>query len=482
MSDSTQADSQTAAHLGIDATKPPKIWVSWNDPSLTLLGARVGPLEIILFLILACLAKVGLMLGLESAFDIKDHFTVYNMPQSFYEKSWWMYLFPQREVYGTWTTTSVVAAALIQQHVHPAIVLVVSHCVLIVVGFIVTLSMTRSLVFAGTAAILFVTVPFNYHVYSVHGTTAQALLLSYFLITVHALYLVLDGASRARWAYLGIAAFLFILGYETWLDTVIVTLVLTPIFVLVLRKNGRPDIADRFLTMVKWIVRIMVVYVVTKVVIGFGSGRGTETDLLLHYPSLFAMIDDFLVKMVSFSFTAMSLVLPGWMTGSLSLPLHGAEWVLDQQHGYHGMMQFLAYMNHVFLWRMYAGAYFVLLLCLAAWLVFRLAQGKNDWQSWLALICIAMLLFGAATHNMVKYRPMHSMPYLGYQVWVNVLGAIGLMCLAIDMLVKWVEPKRQRMTLLLCWSGLVFIGFSVRAKLKFEAATMVMGDYPSPLW
>lgn len=471
-----------AQHLGVDASKPPKIWVSWNDPSLNLLGTPVGRLEITLFLTLACLAKVGLMLGLESAFDIKDHFTVYQMPQSFYEQSWWRYLLPQREIFGTWTSTSVVVAALVQQHVHPAIVLVVTHCVLIVTGFIVTLSITRSVVFAGTAALMFITVPFNYHVYSVHGTTAQGLLLSYFLITVHALYLILDRPSTARRIYLGIAAFLFILGYETWLDTVIVTLILTPIFVLLLRKNGREELADRFVVMVKWICGVMVVYVVTKVAIGFGSGRGSETDLLLFYLSPFAMIDDFLVKLVSFAFTAMSLVLPSWLTGSLSLPQNGAEWVLGQQHGYHGMMQFLTYMNHVFLWRMYAGAYFVLLLLLGGWLIFRLYRGKNDWQSWFAIVCLAMLLFGAATHNMVKYRPMHSMPYLGYQVWVNVLGAIGLMCLAIDMLVKWVEPQRRRLTLLLCWSGLVFIGFSVRAKLKFEAATMVLGDYPSPLW
>ncbi|MEM1399819.1 MAG: hypothetical protein AAGF58_08055, partial [Pseudomonadota bacterium] len=450
-----------------------------TDSRRMMLGRPIGTTDIVLFLLLACAAKIGLMLGIEGAFNIQDHFTVKNFPQSFYEKQWWQYLLPHADIYGTWTATSVVAAALLQQHIPPAIVLVTSHCVLIITGFFVTLSITRSMVFAATAAILFVTVPFNFHVHSSQGTTAHAMLLSYFLITVHSIYLLMHRQSVVRWAYLAVSAFLFILGYETWLDTVIVLLVLTPAIIFVLRKNGQENLVKRFTVLPLSAVGVTIVYVFIKVVFGFGSGAGSETELLLFYPSILAMIDDFMVKMVSFSFTAVSLVLPGFLTGSLSLPTHGADWIIGQQNGYHGQMQFLTYMNHVFLWRIHAGVSFVVLLGLGAWALRRLSQGKRDWQSWMILICVAMLLFGAATHNMVKYRPMHSMPYLGYQVWVNVLGAIGLMGLAIDALVKWVEPRRQWLTLFFCWSGLVFTGFSVRSKLTVEAATMTMGNYPS---
>lgn len=471
--------NRPAGHFGQNDFAAPVIWPPMTDSAWTLGKAPIGRNEIILVLVVACIAKVVLILGFENAFAIKDHFTEYKMPASFYEQSWWQYFLPQKEVYGTWTPTTVVGAALLQQYVHPAIVLAFSHCALIIVGFYVALKTTRSMVFATTAALLFITVPFNYHVHTVHGTTAQGLLLSYFLLTVHASLLLLDRANFYRWCYLAISAFLFVFGYETWLDTFVVLSLLTPIIFVILKRNNRTELAYRVLKMWLIVTAVALTYILVKVAIGFGSGIGTETDLLLFYPSLAAMFDDFLVKVVSFCFTAVSLVLPSSMTGSQSLALHGSDWILAQQHGYHGPMQFLTYMNHVFLWRIHAGAYFVLLLGLGAWSAFRLYRGATGWQHWMLLICVVMLLFGAATHSLVKYRPMHSMPYLGYQVWVNVLGAIGIICVAIDALIARIKPARQQLVLVLCWSALVYTGFSVRAKLKLEAATMMMGDYPS---
>lgn len=479
MSDNS-SHNRPVGYFGQNDFAAPGTWHPRTGSAWTLGEVPIGRNEIILVLAMACVAKIILILGFENAFAITDHFTAYKVPASFYEQSWWQYLLPQKDVYGTWTPTTVVGAALLQQYVHPAIVLAFSHCVLIIVGFYVALNITNSVVFATTAALLFITVPFNYHVHVVHGTTAQGLLLSYFLLTVHASLLLLDRANFGRWCYLTISAFLFVFGYETWLDTFIVLSLLTPLIFFILKKNNRIELAFRVLKMWLIVTAIALTYILVKIAVGFGSGVGTETDLLLFYPSIAAMFDDFFVKVVSFCFTALSLVLPSSMTGSQSLAFHGSDWILAQQHGYHGPMQFLTYMNHVFLWRIHAGAYFVLLLGLGAWSAFRLYRGATGWHHWILLICVVMLLFGAATHSLVKYRPMHSMPYLGYQVWVNVLGAIGIICVAIDALIARIKPARQQLVLVFCWSALVYTGFSVRAKLQLEAATMTMGDYPSP--
>ncbi|MBG52054.1 MAG: hypothetical protein CML99_06490 [Rhodobiaceae bacterium] len=446
----------------------------------------IGPYQvrlpgIVLFLAMLLGVNCFNIVVLENGFSITDHFTNLGISKDYYAKSWWEYLLPQREVYGTWASTSVVLGALVQQVLHPAIVLIFSQSVLIVVGFVVALRMSGSIVFAATVALLFFTVPFNYHVYSVHGTTAHGLLMSYFLLFIDASIALIRGHTRRRdFVYFGIATVLFVLGYETWIDVVVVmVLVALPVW-MALRRNVDYETAARFMRLVGFIIGLTVVYVIAKVSWGFGSGAGTETDLVFFYGFLSPIWDDYVTKVIAFSFTAASLVLPPELVSSSSLMRMGPDWLVAQQHGYHPQMQFLTYANHIFLWRFYAGIVFALLLVLAVYAWLKAWEGRTDWRIWVMLFCVAMVLFGASTHSLVKYRPMHSMPYLGYQVWVNVIGTVGLVALAVDWLVG-LRKKAALAFVAIAWTYLIWVGFSVRSALGIYVATMQMGTYPNPI-
>ena len=83
--------------------------------------------ELFLFLSVLTLVNGLLILILENAWTITDHFTDLDVDKSFYELPFWKYFLPIQEIYGTWTTTSLVLASLVQQHVHPALVLFFSQ-------------------------------------------------------------------------------------------------------------------------------------------------------------------------------------------------------------------------------------------------------------------------------------------------------------------------------------------------------------------
>lgn len=418
---------------------------------------------------------------LEGAYSISDHFSNLGIPSSYYEKSWWLYLLPQPEVYGTWASTTVVFAALVQQFLHPATVLVISQSVLVVTVFIVGLRLTGSFVFAASAALLCVTMPFNFHVYSVHGTTAHGLLMSYFLLFVDASIGVLkENRSRRSFAYLLIATILLVLGYETWIDVAVVIFALALPIGIILHATGKKMLLRAFSIYVLSIAALTASYVVLKIGLGFGSGAGTETDLVFFYGWLPAIWDDYITKIIAFSFTAFSLVLPPDLVSSMSLVRAGPDWIVDQQHGYHPQMQFLTYLNHIFIWRFYAGMTFVALLMLGVSSWRKLFEHTSSWRLWIVLICVAMVLVGASTHSLVKFRPMHSMPYLGYQVWVNVIGVVGLCAVLVD----WLSNRSARASLFVVagvWSYFIWVGYSVRTAQGVYVTNMAMGTYPDPI-
>ena len=132
------------------------------------------------------------------------------------------------------------------------------------------------------------------------------------------------------------------------------------------------------------------------------------------------------------------------------------------------------------MWRFYAGFFFASVLGLSIISFYRIKEKRDSWQMWGLLFFTIMLLFGAATHSIVKYRPMHSMPFLGYQVWVNVIGVIGIVGILSDLLVARVPEKYKLFVLGLVWSYFIYVGLAVRQALGVYLATMNMGRYPDP--
>ena len=112
--------------------------------------------------------------------------------------------------------------------------------------------------------------------------------------------------------------------------------------------------------------------------------------------------------------------------------------------------------------------------------IVQLRKQPHSWQMWRLLFFSIMLLFGASTHSIVKYRPMHTMPYLGYQTWVNVVGIIGIVGVLSDTLVKRMNAKYGFFSLCVVWAYLFYIGFSVRHALGVYSGTILLSEYPDP--
>ena len=89
------------------------------------------------------------------------------------------------------------------------------------------------------------------------------------------------------------------------------------------------------------------------------------------------------------------------------------------------------------------------------------------------------MLFGAATHAIVKYRPMQSMPLLGYHSVLGILGTCGLFSLFTLWCIS--KTKRVKLVLSISWGYLVYLGFTVPSALATYASYLGMGNYPEPL-
>ena len=313
-----------------------------------------------------------------------------------------------------------------------------------------------------------------------YGLTMFPILICYLIIFSYFFIRTVTQFSYTNLLFFIVSLFVFALAYESWLNAAaIIFLTALPVR-YILRKNELFREVSVFYLLVFILLCTVIVYLMIKMSIGFYFGQGRESELWLYYKSFPAILSDFPGKVITYFYAALSLVLPPDLTGSSALYRYGPEWILNQQNYYHQQMQFLTYMNHIFLWRYYAGIAFALAL-VALWKTWRGLLQVIGWRQWLAFFCLVMLLFGSSAYSIIKYRPMHSMPFLAYQAWVNFLGVVGLFALAADWLSRRAWKLKPVYSIAAFWTYIVYTGLAVRTALGMQAINLNMGNYPDPI-
>ena len=173
-------------------------------------------------------------------------------------------------------------------------------------------------------------------------------------------------------------------------------------------------------------------YTTIKVLFGLGELHplGGEADLIFTYgrDHKLLMFEDILSSFITFFFTTITTYLPPELFSfSLSLWKYGPEKIVALQEGYHAQAAHLTRYNHLFLWRYYAGFALALFL-MAYWKVVKTFFKQGNVYHLVLFVLMTSTLIGSPTHLIIKWRPMHAAPLLGYQVYLSVIGWTLLLC------------------------------------------------------
>ena len=408
--------------------------------------------------------------------------------ESLARMEWWQYLLPLQRCRGIWGTTGFLMVYGMECAFGVPATYHILQAVMVVVGFWVTWAVFRSQIFSFTFALCLGLGTFNYHVYSCPGSVIMAPLVTFLMLTGYCQYrLVLVEDSRAVrvWAPLCLLTIILTaLCYEGWLDYVAYAWIAYPVLALHLKRQGEMTRGHRVLGILAMLTVVAVIYVVVKLVAGIGSlhPRGGEADLVVTYGirHVYLIIEDMVSSFFTFFYTAVTTYIPPELfIFSQSTWRYGADKVVALQEGYHPTHAHLVHYNHVFLWRYYAGFALCGFIVLYGRILGLLRNSPNSYVV-AAFLFLTATLVGSPTHLLIKWRPMHAAPFLGYQVYLAVIG----WTLFGALLAKYVAEKWTRRwaatILLVLWLNVFYCALSRPSLMSHMSTESGLGPYPSP--
>lgn len=411
--------------------------------------------------------------------------TVYpNELPEIYAMSWWQYLLPMNCLWGCWQPTSILLVHALE-HVFgsPVRVFYFTNAVLVLTCYCLSWQVFRSLVFSITFTLAFAWSTFNHHVYIVSGSVALPLIVSYLLCFLFCQYkLMQPECNYYVWAPLGILSMLmYAFSYETWLDCVTWMWVAYPFLILLAWRAGDCQRVKVGILICAVTTAAAIAYVAVKTQFSVGQKPGAEADVVMNYGWRQGDIalEDVIVHWFTLVFIAITTYSPPFLfNGSVSSWHYGTQHLIDLQHGYHEHKSHLVGYSHLFLWRFYAGFALAALL-LAFWKNVRSCWRNPSTTSIAIFLFLLMTLMPGTTHMLVKYRPMHSAPFLSYHSYFGIVG----FTLLISYGMMWIHTNFQRRWLAwaiiaLVWVNLGYCALARPALLSHMAVQCGFTPYP----
>jgi hypothetical protein len=451
----------------------------------TSLRTLVRSPYVVLFLLLAA-NYLWLRYLYESDLYLVDYFS-YRYPQAA-STSWWEYFVPARAYSGWYAPLGALFTQYCPSFIGAANLWYLVHALLLLVSFFASWAVLRSRVFTYSLCICLAFGTQLYHTYIVAGSLFLPLLLAVFEIVLLCGYRVLcDKAHPLGWRVaFGVAAIIgILLGGVWWLDF-FVCLVLASVFLgMYLWRTGRRQEMSRlvFIAATITVLSCLYVYVKLSYVPPIRIEPGAEEDVIFNYPSIVPMAEDMLSNVFTYLYLTVSNFLPPFLVTSNSLSAMGSEGLSELQLSYNPKYARLIPMQHVFLWRFYAGAwlaacgYLLLKMILRAW-------RRGAVQDAALGFLMVMSFVPSATHVFIKARPYMSMPALTYKAIIGILG-LSLLVSFVLMLARRGWPRLRSTLLVACVWGVIVLGGLTRpvylSQMSIAVGVGGAGPGPDPL-
>jgi hypothetical protein len=401
---------------------------------------------------------------------------------------WWRLLLPLKELTGVWNA-NLIMTHILEQVLTPAQVWYLFFAALIIVSFALSWYVFRSTVFSYTLAICLGFGTHLHHTYAVSGTVSINLLIILFLILLFLAYKIISSEEKKlRWQVLFVAILILTaIQYEVWLDFLVFGWGSCLFLFVYFYRNKERKYMGRLLFIVVTTNLVAFLYLYLKIfAFPMSHASGTESDMVFNYPVMTPLVEDLISNYFTQLYMVVTNFLPPQLLFSNSLYLYGSDQLIEWQNGYHQAYSSFVPMHYIFLWRYYAGGVAVLFfiglykLVKKSWE--RSPTNKTDYV--ILSIFMVMMAVGGPTHMLVKFRPMKSMPLLGYHVMVGVLGAALVISYLLMMARRNMRnTKLSYLVVGIVW-GIVFLAALTRPVYLGEMSRLVGvntgGGYPNP--
>lgn len=427
----------------------------------------------------------------ESDKHLKSFFIVAykdKLPQ-IHSMKWHKYFLPCKELTGAWGTTGLFTVYGLEhllggpENGGTARAYYLGNALLVATSFVLSWFVFRSYVFSTTFALCLALTTYNHHVYQLAGTTVMPFIMTYLLCFLFCQYkLMQPDCNYRRWIPLGgLSLAVYALSYEGWLDCPAWMWILYPVLIAAAWRHGDRRRVRAGACILAATTFAAAVYVLIKTRYGYGQGQGSESDVVFNYGRKYPwlVVEDLMSHFYTLFYTTVITYLPPQLCYSNSLWSYGPEEIVRLQGGYdQANVQKVVY-NHIFLWRYLAGA---LALAFVCWW-WRSVKSVWNAPSKFAVgffLTLSMVLLSGATHMIVKYRPMHSLPFIGYHCYFGVVGMSVLLALVATWLKDNVQRPRLAWTAVgLLWFNLVYCAVERPAMLSNMSLNAGYGPYPS---
>ncbi len=118
---------------------------------------------------------------------------------------------------------------------------------------------------------------------------------------------------------------------------------------------------------------------------------GSEEEIVFTYRTWSLMIEDLVGNLFLYLYAALTIFLRP-SSSSNSLIRLGTAGVIAEQHGYHKNMEHLVGMNHIYLWRFYAGALCAGFFAVFAGICARLIRFRRHFDLIVFLLLLLIIL------------------------------------------------------------------------------------------
>jgi hypothetical protein len=345
----------------------------------------------------------------------------------------------------------------------------------IAASFILSLVVTRSLLFAATLAYMFAFGTQLNYAYTYGSLIPLYLVQTYCALNLAIVALMLSGRiskTTGSGAYV-LSLCLVALASEWWLNYGVAIVAAAGFGLLWAMHHQHRNISDLCRFLILSTVLVGICYLIVRLQFpGQFTTRGEEEELMFSYPKVVLMIEDFLTNYFTFLYMSLNNYLPSFVSASNSLVYVGPERIIAEQNGYHQQYQSLVLMSHIFIWRFYAG---VAATLFAAGLAMASLWAWREREVRPAIVVALMLMIGTgfATHLFIKMRPYNSVPALSYKVAISVAALTVLVSYLLLIVTERIESIVVRRCVIASVVACVFVAALTRPRMQAELLNQV---------
>ncbi|MBX7066608.1 MAG: hypothetical protein K1X28_05205 [Parachlamydiales bacterium] len=415
-----------------------------------------------MFLILCVLLVGNLLLKF---FEILLHPVPYYFDQlgvNTLTTPWYTYMIPSmaRVWGGTWSSLGIGLLPIMHSTIGNTSAYLLLNQIFIVTLFLLSWYVFRSKVMTITIGICAACTTLNNHVYENGSLVIIYIPYIFCFLNLFSLFHLFneEHPKRRWWALWCISLLLYIASFEGWVDYYAIVLIVSPACLYILKKKGELTRSRRLIRVLIAFSIAFVAFAYFKINYGYASSRGDEHDLVINYGLKYfpLMIEDIISNFFTFFYMTIITYLPPQLTFSNSLLLYGPSTIAALQDGYD--VPRLAVTNAFLLWRFYAGVFFSVFVYYL-WKVSKKLFTKFEKDFFYLFIFMMMVLFGAAAHFLVKFRPMHIVPWLPYQGFIAQIGLMFLIGYLLHLLHNSAKSQKLIWSITFCiWASIIFCG------------------------